>query len=127
MFTFMLGAIGGALFSGSYVLLNTPRTGKENQRFVKEFYYTTKENVEDVSDKTANVQDALHNLNQEVNKLQLDFVPDIMHDVHNFQTEAEVYKRRINDGIQEINTEVDLLKNRIQAKTDLPEKMENNQ
>ncbi len=125
MFTFMLGAIGGALFSGSYVLLNTPRTGKENQRFVKEFYYTTKDNVEDVSDKTANVQDALHHLNREVNKLQLDFVPDIMHDVHNFQTEVEVYKRRINDGIQEINTEVDLMKNRIQAKTDLPEKMEN--
>ena len=121
----MLGAIGGALFSGSYVLLNTPRTGRENQIFIKDLYYTTKDNAEEVSDKTANVQDALHHLNMEVNKLQLDFVPEITRDVHNFQTEVEVYKRRINDEVQEINKEVELMNNRIQAKTDLPQQMEN--
>lgn len=121
MFTFMLGAIGGAVVSGTYVLLNTPRTGKENQKFVKEFYYTTKENVEHVSDKAANTQNAVTNLKLEANKLQLDFIPEVMRTADDFKTEAEVYTRRINDSIQEINQEVEAMNARINRKTDLPE------
>lgn len=127
MFTFMLGAIGGAVVSGSYVLLRTPRTGRENQKFAKEFYSTTKSNVEDVSDKVSNVQAAANNLKLEVSKLQLDYIPEIMHDVNDFKTEAEVYSRRINDGMTEINQEIALMKGRIDRKTDLPERMENKQ
>lgn len=125
MFTFMLGAIGGAVASGTYVLLNTPRTGKENQKFVKEFYYTTKENVEYVSDEAANVQNAVTNLKLEANKLQLDFIPEIKRSADDFKTETEVYTRRINDGIQEINQEVEAMNARIQMKTDLPENNSN--
>lgn len=127
MFTFMIGALGGAAVSGAYVLLRTPRTGKENREFIKDFYSTTKTNVENVSDKVGNVQQAVTNLKLEVNKLQLDFIPEVMHDLNDLQTEAEVYSRRINDGIQEINKEVELMKARIDRKTDLPEKMENNE
>jgi gas vesicle protein len=126
MFTFMLGAIGGAVVSGTYVLLRTPRTGKENQKFVKEFYQTTKSNVDNVSDKVGDVQAAVNNLKLEVNKLQLHQLPDIMNDVNDLQTEAKVYSRRINDGITVINNEVDAMKARINRKTDLPEKIQNN-
>lgn len=118
MFTFMLGAIGGAVVSGSYVLLRTPRTGKENQQFMKDFYHTTKANVEDVSDKASNLQASVNNLNVEVAKLQTGFLPEMMHIAKNFQTEANVYSRRINDGVQEINQEVELMNARIQQKTD---------
>lgn len=127
MFTFMLGAIGGAVVSGSYVLLRTPRTGKENRDFAKNFYNTTKVNAENVSDEVGNVQAAANNLKLEVNKLQLGFIPEIMHDVNDFKTEAQVYSRRINDGIEIINNEVEAMKIRIDRKTDLPETSQNNE
>lgn len=120
MFTFMLGAIGGAVVSGSYVLLRTPRTGKENQEFVKEFYHTTKANVENVQDKTSDVQAAVNNLKVEATKLQLNFLPEVKGIADDFQTEAEVYKRRINDELDVINQEVNLMKARVQANPDLP-------
>ena len=126
MFTFMVGALGGALVSGSYVLLRTKRTGKENQQFVKDFYHTTKANAENVSDKASNVKASVNNLNVEVAKLQTGFMPEMMAIADDFKTEATVYTRRINDGIQDINQEVDLMNARIQAKTDLPEQMNNN-
>lgn len=127
MFTFMLGALGGAIVSGSYVLLRTPRTGKENQQFVKEFYHTTKANTENVSDKVSTVQASVNNLKVEVAKLQTGVLPEIMTIANDFQTEAEVYTRRINDGIQDINHDVNKMKARIELKTDLPEKMENDE
>lgn len=127
MFTFLLGAIGGAAVTGSYVLLRTPRTGKENQEFVKEFYTTTKSNVDNVQDKVGNVQAAVNNLKLEMNKVQLDSLPEIMHDVNEFQTEAQVYSRRINEVITEINREVEAMKARINQKTDLPERIQKNQ
>lgn len=114
----MIGALGGALVSGSYVLLRTPRTGKENQEFIKDFYYTTKANVNDVQDKASNVQDSMNQLNVEVAKLQTGFLPEVMGIADNFKTEAEVYTRRINDGVQEINQEVELMNKRINAKTE---------
>lgn len=120
MFTFMLGAIGGAVVSGGYVLLRTPRTGKENQEFVKDFYKTTKANVENVQDKTSDVQSAVNDLKVEATKLQLDFLPEVMGIANDFQTEAEVYTRRINDEVQIIQQEVNLMNARIQAKTDRP-------
>ena len=120
----MLGALGGAVVSGSYVLIRTKRTGKENQKFVKDFYQTTKANVENVSDKVSNVQASVQDLNVEVAKIQTGFMPEMMTIANNFQTEAKVYTRRINDGIQEINQEVDLQNARIQRKTDLPDKMD---
>jgi len=124
MFTFMLGAIGGAVAGGSYVLLRTPRTGKENRRFMKNFIQTTKANVENVQDEAKNVEEATQNLNTEINKLQLGFIPDVMNTVNDFKTEADVYSRRINDGINIITNEVDSLNNRIQTKTDLMDNTE---
>jgi len=124
MFTFMLGAIGGAVAGGSYVLLRTPRTGKENRRFMKDFVQTTKANVETVSNEAQDVEKAVQNLRTEANKLQLDFIPDIMDTADDFKTEADVYQRRINDGMNIITNEVDALNTRIKTKTDLMDETE---
>ena len=56
MFTFTLSALAGALIGGSYVLIRTPRTGEENQQFVKDFIQTTQDNLQNVSDQALSVE-----------------------------------------------------------------------
>lgn len=118
MFSFLISASVGALLGGSYVLLRTPRTGKENQEFVKQFYQDTKMNVEEVQGKASNVQASLNQLKVEVAKLQTGVMPELMHVADDFKVEAEVYSRRINDGVQEITDEFDDMQRRIEARTD---------
>ena len=108
----------GALFGGSYVLLRTPRTGKENQEFVKQFYHDTKVNVEEVQNKASNVQASLNQLKVEVAKLQTGVLPELMHVADDFKVEAQVYSRRINDGVEEITDEFDEMQKRIDSRTD---------
>ena len=122
MFTFLLSALGGAALGGGYVLLNTSRSGEENQRFVKEFYYTTKYNVENVQDKAGNMKNAMDALNAELNFLQVEFLPDVMGSVNSLAEEADVYMRRINDGVAEMTNEVDAMNMRIQARKQADEK-----
>lgn len=113
MFSFLTGLLGGAAIGGGYVLLRTPRSGSENQLFVKDFYNTTKTNVADVQDKASNLQAAVKQLNAEVTKLQVGFVPEVQKIAEDFQTEATVYTRRINDEIQQINNHTEVMTNRI--------------
>lgn len=113
MFSFLTGLLGGAAIGGGYVLLRTPRSGSENQLFVKDFYNTTKTNVADVQDKASNLQAAVKQLNAEVTKLQVGFVPEVQKIAEDFQTEATVYTRRINNEIQQINNHTEVMTNRI--------------
>lgn len=119
MFTFLLGALGGVALGGGYVLLNTPRSGKDNQRFVKDLYYTTKYNIEDVQDKAANFQEAMNTFNAELNYVQMDFVPEIMGSVNSLTEEADVYMRRIDDGVNEMKTNIDAMNARIEARKNM--------
>ena len=118
MFSFLISASVGALFGGSYVLLRTPRTGKENQEVIKQFYYDTKADVEDVQDKASNVQASLNQLKVEVTKLQTGVVPELMHTADDFKVEAQVYSRRINDEVEVLKSEFDQMQKRIEARTD---------
>lgn len=120
MFTFLTGFLGGAAFASSYVLLTTPRSGKENQRVVKNYVNDVKLGVEDFQDKAGNLQVALHNLSAEVTKLQIGVLPEMMAIADDFTTEADVYTRRINDGINEIQQEVSDLNIRIAKVQDEP-------
>lgn len=116
MFPFLIGLVGGAAVGGGYVLLRTPRSGSENQLFVKDFYTATKNNVTDVQDKASNLQAAVKQLNAEVTKLQVGFVPEVKKVVDDFQTEATVYTRRINDEIEQISNHAEVMTNRINMK-----------
>ena len=122
MFTFLLGALGGAALGGGYVLLNTPRSGEGNQRFVKDFYYTTKYNVENVQDKAGNMKHAMNALNAELNFLKAEFLPDVMGSVNSLAEETDVYMRRINEGVEEMTTEVDAMKMRIDTRQQMEDK-----
>lgn len=106
MLTFTLSALAGALIGGSYVLIRTPRTGKENQQFVKDFIQTTQENIQNVSEQALSVEQAIQNLTTEVQNIQKNFIPDIIEIAEDFKIEAAVSTRRINDEITEINREL---------------------
>src|SRR5699024_10113392 len=121
MFTFLLGTLGGVALGGSYVLLNTPRSGADNQRLVKDLYYTTKYNMEEVQDKATNFQDAMATLNNELSYVQLDFVPEVMNSVNSLTEEADVYMRRINDSVNEMKTDVEAMNMRIEARKNMDE------
>lgn len=109
MLTFTLSALAGALIGGSYVLIQTPRTGKENQEFVKDFIQTTQANLKNISDQALSVEQAIRNLTNEVQNIQQTFIPEVLDLAMNFKAEAEISTRRINDEIQEINRELNQL------------------
>lgn len=109
MFTFTLSALAGALIGGSYVLIRTPRTGKENQQFVKDFIQTTQDNLQNVSEQALNVEDAIRNLTTEVQNVQEVFVPEVLEIAEEFKTDAAISKRRIEDEMTEINRGLDNL------------------
>lgn len=116
MFSFLAGLLGGAAVGGGYVLLRTPRSGSENQLFVKNFVETTKSNVEDVQTKASNVQAAVQDLNAEFTKLQVGFIPEVQKIAEDFQTEATLYTRRIQGEIDNISQQAEVMTNRINMK-----------
>lgn len=119
MFTFLVGVVGGLALGGGYVLLNTPRTGSENKRVMKDMYYTTKYNIEDVQEKSTHFQEAMNQFNNELTFVQNEFVPDIMSDVTNLTDEAEVHMRRINDAVNDVKTDVEAMNERIEARKNM--------
>lgn len=106
MFTFTLSALAGALIGGSYVLIRTPRTGEENQQFVKDFIQTTQDNLHNVSEQALNVEQAIRNLTTEVQNVQETFIPDVIEIAEDFKIDAAISTRRINDELLEINREL---------------------
>lgn len=110
MLTFLLSTLAGATIGSSYVLLRTPRSGRENQAFILDFIETTKINAEHVSEQAFELEQSLNNLTMEVQNIQQYFVPDLLDIVDDFKMEADSSKRRIQDEIQEINRELEQFK-----------------
>lgn len=109
MITFLLTSLSGGLIGGSYVLLRTPRSGEENQIFVKEFIKSTRENIEDVSKEVSGLEQSLNNLNREIKNIQQSFIPDLFDITEDFKNNAAVSNRRIQDEMEEINLELEKL------------------
>lgn len=109
MLTFLLSTLGGAVIGGSYVLIRTPRSGKDNQEFVKNFMNNTKKNLDDVTHKASNLENSLTNLTLEIKNIQKNVVPDLVDIVQDFEKDAKVSNRRIQDEMHEINREINSL------------------
>lgn len=109
MITFLLASLTGSLIGSSYVLLRTPRSGKENQIFVKEFIESTQENIDDVSKQVSGLEGSLNNLNREIKNIQQSFIPDLLDITEDFKNNADISSRRIQDEMKEINLELESL------------------
>lgn len=107
MLTFLLSTIGGAVIGGSYVLIRTPRSGKENQEFIKDFIETTQANLENVSEEASNLGESLNHLTSEVKHIQQYFIPEMLDIVGDFKEDAEISSRRIQHEMDEINHEIE--------------------
>lgn len=101
--------MGGAIISSSYVLLRTPRSGKENQEFIKDFTQTTQTNIDQVANQAADLQHSLNNLTTEIKNIQQYFVPDILEIAEDFKAEATVSSRRIQEELKEMEREINQL------------------
>lgn len=109
MLTFLLSTVGGALIGGSYILIRTPRSGKENQLFVKDFIQTTEKNIDNVSNQVHGLKQSLNNLNFEIQNIQEAFVPELLEITDDFKNHAEVSNRRIQNDLDNINRELNHL------------------
>lgn len=112
--TFLTGFLGGAAFGGIYMLLTTPRSGKENRRVIKHYAEDVQTDVKNVQAKAETMQGALANVNDEVTKLQVGFVPEAKSIANDFSNEVNVYTRRINEGVKDIQDEFEDMNRRIE-------------
>lgn len=101
--------MGGAIIGGSYVLLRTPRSGQENQEFIKDFLETTQTNLDHVADQAVDLQQSLNNLTTEIKNVQQYFVPELLEIAEDFKGEATVSSRRIQDELKEMEREINQL------------------
>lgn len=105
--SFILSFLGGALVTGSIVALSSPRSGKENQRRVKEYLYDVKHQTDEFSDALSEVKSSASHLMQEIQTIQTQLVPSVQETVEDFQLHAGVHTRRIQDDLKRIEGEVE--------------------
>lgn len=106
MLTFLLSSLAGAAIGGSYVLIRTPRSGKENQKFVKDFIQTTQDNIDHVTAETADLQRSISHLTNEVKTIQNHVLPDLVNIANTFKIDAAASSRRIQDNMNTIDREI---------------------
>lgn len=104
---FLLGSLSGLVLGGIYGLVKTPRSGKENQEFLKDYIDETNHHVQDVTDKVNDLKHSIGTLTNEAKFVQNEFMADVQSTVSEFQYEAEPRLRRIQDKTEKIQSEVE--------------------
>src|SRR5690625_3343223 len=94
---FLLGSLSGLVVGGIYGLIKTPRSGKENQDYLKDYIDETNRHVQDVTDKVNDLKHSISTLTNEAKFVQNEFMTDIQSTVSEFRYEAEPRLRRIQN------------------------------
>lgn len=103
----LLGTVSGLVLGGIYGLVNTPRSGKENQEALKAYIDETTYHVQDVTEKVNDLKFAVSQLTAESKFVQDEFMTDIQKIATDFQYEAEPRLRRIQEKAAKIQREVE--------------------
>lgn len=103
----LLGSLSGIVIGGIYGLINTPRSGRENQEMLKAYIDETTYHVQDVNDKVNDLKFAVSQLTAESKFVQEEFMSDIQKIASDFQYEAEPRIRRIQEKAEKIQKEVE--------------------
>ncbi|WP_208559113.1 YtxH domain-containing protein [Marinilactibacillus kalidii] len=104
---FLLGSLSGIILGGTYGLLTTPRSGKENQEKLKNYVDDTTDHVKDVNDKVGDLKVALQNLTDEGVKLQIEFITDIQALSNEYMYEAQPRIERIQRKTDKISKDIE--------------------
>lgn len=114
---FLLGSLSGIILGGIYGLLQTPRSGKENQEHIKTYIDETTYHVQDVADRINDLKSAISQLTQEGKNLQEGFVADVQTLSDEYMNEAEPRLRRIQDQTEKITKDIEEATETIQTPT----------
>ncbi|MGO2696337.1 MAG: YtxH domain-containing protein [Bavariicoccus seileri] len=107
---FFKGLIVGGLVSGIATLLYTPNDGKTNQKIVKDYLETLAESVDDLTDSTTSLSDALDRFKTVGLKSLTDATQGITDSVERFDSDTKPRVRRINAEIESLSNSLDDLK-----------------
>lgn len=102
-----LGLITGLIAGGVYRLLNTPRSGKENQEMAKDYLDDATYHVEDVTEKVKELKTAVSQLTNEGKTLATAFASDMDKTAKDFMYEAEPRIRRIQEKAEVLQKDVE--------------------
>lgn len=114
---FLLGTLSGIVLGGVYGLLNTPRSGKENQEMFKAYIDDNTKQFNDVQDKLKDLKMAIQNVTDEGMKLQTEFMTDIQRISNDYLYEAQPRMDRIKRKTDKINKDVEAATVNIKATT----------
>lgn len=99
---FFWGLVTGGIAGAAYGLLTTPRSGKENQLFIKEYIQDTTDHVQDVSAKLTDLQGAVQTLAEEGRYFTTVFSKEMDQTISNFTYEAEPRLQRIQENADKL-------------------------
>lgn len=106
MAKFRKGFVFGALLGGVYTLLTAKQSGAATRQQLKNYVQQTKENVTDVNEKFANLQESLHRLANDGKAAFEEAQAEIQTNLRHFQEENKPRLRRIGDKLNQLTTHI---------------------
>lgn len=103
----ILGTVTGLVLGGAYGLLYTPRTGKENREYLKQYATDVKHDSQDVKTKFDHLNRSVNNLQHELQMMQGPVAAEFKRIAHQYQNDIEPRLDRIQDRQQQLNNTID--------------------
>ena len=110
MSKFLKGFIFGSVIGGAVVLLNNPRSGKENREILSKQIQEVTQDVTVINTGKATLQRGIKELQEVIVPQTMEVVNSIQEEVTKFQLENKPRFRRIQDKIQTLQTHLKEMK-----------------
>ncbi len=106
----ILGTVTGLVIGGAYGLLSTPRTGKENREYLKQYTDNVKQESKDFKDKVDDVTSSVSNLQTELEMFKGPVANEFKRIIHQYQNDIsprldriQARQEQLNDSIDDVN------------------------
>ena len=110
MSKFLKGFIFGSVIGGAVVLLNNPRSGKENREILSKQIQEVTQDVTVINTGKATLERGIKELQEVIVPQTMEVVNSIQEEVTKFQLENKPRFRRIQDKIQTLQTHLKEMK-----------------
>lgn len=102
----ILGTVTGLVIGGAYGLFYTPRSGKENREYIKEYTDDVKEGSNDFKEKLDDVQTAVSGLQTELEIIQGPVANEFKRIIHQYQNDISPHLDRIQSRQEQLNESI---------------------
>lgn len=106
----ILGTVTGLVIGGAYGLLSTPRTGKENREYLKQYTDNVKQESKDFKEKVDDVMSSVSNLQTELEMFKGPVTNEFKRIIHQYQNDIsprldriQARQEQLNDSIDDVN------------------------